>query len=116
MDSVTEERRSDLARAVRDRRLELGLSLRAAGPAAGMKRVAWAELENGDHRLGQRFWAGLERALAWAPGSVAAILAGGEPTVATNAHARVAIGTGTANDAKTSLATDLEAEVERIKA
>ncbi|MFI2667882.1 helix-turn-helix domain-containing protein [Micromonospora carbonacea] len=66
---------------VRDRRVELGLSARAASQAAGIDRNTWSYLENGTRRTAEFNYAGIERALRWAPGSIRAILGGGEPTV-----------------------------------
>ncbi len=71
-----------LAEVIRTRRLELGLSARSASDAAGINRATWAAAESTRHRLGERLWAPVERALAWGPGSVAAILDGGQPTLA----------------------------------
>lgn len=69
-----------LARRVRARRVELGLSVRAAAQAAEMDRNTWSYLEDGSRRTSEFKYAGIERALQWAPGSVAAILEGREPT------------------------------------
>ncbi|WP_194821263.1 helix-turn-helix domain-containing protein [Micromonospora sp. S-DT3-3-22] len=70
-----------LGQRVRSRRLELGLSARAAAQAAGIDRNTWSYLENGTRRTAEFNYAGVERALRWAPGSISAILGGGEPTV-----------------------------------
>jgi transcriptional regulator with XRE-family HTH domain len=62
------------------RRRELRISQAEAARRAGVGRMAWYEWEAG--RRGQRDsnYAGIEDALLWGRGSVAAILAGGEPT------------------------------------
>jgi transcriptional regulator with XRE-family HTH domain len=70
-----------LAKAVKERRLKLGLSTRTAAGAAGINRATWASTEEEERRLSQHLWSGVERALAWAPGSVETILGGGEPTL-----------------------------------
>lgn len=69
-----------LAAKVRARRVELGLSVRAAAQAAEMDRNTWSYLEDGSRRTAEFKYAGIERALRWEPGGVSAILAGGEPT------------------------------------
>ncbi|MEV5629133.1 helix-turn-helix domain-containing protein [Micromonospora tulbaghiae] len=71
-----------LAARVRARRMELGLSVRKAAESAEMDRNTWSYLEDGSRRTAEFKYAGIERALRWAPGSVAAILGGGEPTPA----------------------------------
>lgn len=69
-----------LAEAVAQRRLELGLSIRAAADRAGVDRATWATIENGTSRLSRHRWSALERALLWEPGSVTAVVGGGAPT------------------------------------
>jgi transcriptional regulator with XRE-family HTH domain len=69
-----------LARRVRARRVELGLSVRAAAQAAEMDRNTWSYLEDGTKKTAEFKYAGIERALQWEPGSVTAVLEGGEPT------------------------------------
>src|SRR5262245_48992186 len=73
--------RHKLARAVRDRRLQLRLSARAAADLAGVARGTWIALEDASRRTAETNYAGIERALQWKAGSVARILDGGEPTV-----------------------------------
>ncbi|MFC3504854.1 helix-turn-helix domain-containing protein [Micromonospora krabiensis] len=68
-----------LATLVRARRIELGLSARAAAQTAGIDRNTWAYLENGTRRTAEFNYAGIERALQWAPGSIQRVLEGGEP-------------------------------------
>jgi hypothetical protein len=68
-----------LAQAVKDRRLKLGLSTRAAAAAAGINRATWASTEDEERRLSEHLWSGVEQALGWARGSIAAILRGGDP-------------------------------------
>jgi transcriptional regulator with XRE-family HTH domain len=68
-----------LATIIRSRREQRGLSTRRAAALAGVSKGAWAGWENGavpyhQHRRG------IEAALQWRPGSVQAVLQGGEPT------------------------------------
>lgn len=67
--------RHRLARLVRQQRLALGLSVRAAAKKAGVDRATWAGLEDGSRSTQDRHYAGIERALEWATGSIEAILA-----------------------------------------
>jgi transcriptional regulator with XRE-family HTH domain len=78
---VDESRWPMLAERVRSRRRELGLSIRAASTAAGIARATWDDLETGARQTRQDRWASVERALQWQPGSIAAILEGGEPII-----------------------------------
>lgn len=94
--------RQRLGELVARRRLALGISERAAAAAAKMSRNTWAAIEAGSQRLGAHRHINVERVLLWEPGSIDAVLAGGEPTPAPVAPS--------GNQAK------LEAEVERIKA
>ncbi len=71
-----------LAKRVRARRVELSLSVRAAAAAAEMDRNTWSYLEDGSRRTSEFKFAGIERALRWESGSVAAILEGRDPTPA----------------------------------
>jgi lambda repressor-like predicted transcriptional regulator len=70
-----------LTRLVVARRRELGLSIRGAATTAGLARNTWTTLENGTHRLTDRSYSTVEATLGWAPGSIAAILAGGDPAL-----------------------------------
>lgn len=74
--------RHKLAECVRGRRLQLGLSVRTAADQAGVARGTWTALEEGSRRTADNNWAGIERSLGWAPGSIAAILSGGDPRMA----------------------------------
>lgn len=73
------ERRDNLARHVRQRRLSLGMSISAAAERAGIDRTTWTNIENSARRLHQHNYAGVERALQWPAGSVELALAGHEP-------------------------------------
>ncbi len=44
-----------------------------------MNRATWTSAEASQRQLSEHRWAGMERALRWAPGSIANILEGGEP-------------------------------------
>lgn len=78
--------RQRLADHVKNRRLSLSLSVRAAAERAGMARNTWTSLEDSTRRTAETAYAGIERALAWETGSVRAILDGGEPTPAIAVH------------------------------
>ncbi|MBM0277224.1 helix-turn-helix domain-containing protein [Micromonospora tarensis] len=71
--------REHLAKAIETRRIELGLSGAAAARAAGIDRATWTSAENGTRRTAEHNYAGIERALQWKPGSIRAVLGGGEP-------------------------------------
>lgn len=80
MPSMDEQRqRERLAGMVKSRRIERGLSVSKAAQAAGIDRATWSSAEKGDRQTQPHNWAGIERALDWKAGSIAAILAGGEP-------------------------------------
>jgi hypothetical protein len=68
-----------LAEAIRERRTALGLSISAGAQAGGMNRETWTNAETAKRQLSEHRWAGMERALRWAPGSIAKILEGGDP-------------------------------------
>lgn len=78
----TPDQRARLATAIESRRLELGLSARAAATAASIARGTWDSAENGSRRTLKSNYAAIERALKWAPGSIQNILNGGNPTPA----------------------------------
>lgn len=71
--------RERLAHMIRVRRLERGLSASKAAQAAGIDRATWSNAETGTRRTLEHNYAGIERALGWMPGSIEAILSGGEP-------------------------------------
>ncbi|MCZ7376509.1 hypothetical protein [Micromonospora sp. WMMC250] len=74
--------RERLAKMIGVRRLELGVSAAAAARTAGIDRNTWSAAEKGEKNTQPHNFAGIERALRWRPGSIAAILTGGEPTPA----------------------------------
>ncbi|MBN1174299.1 MAG: hypothetical protein JXA67_19170 [Micromonosporaceae bacterium] len=72
--------RERLAQEIRGRRRELRLSLREAAKRAGIARNTWSGVEDETRIAQDTTYAGIEAALEWAPGSIEAILAGGNPT------------------------------------
>lgn len=76
----TELDRERLGQQVALRRTQLGLSVSAAARIAQIDRGTWAGVEKAVRLTEQYNFAGIERALQWAPGSIAATLAGGNPT------------------------------------
>ncbi len=72
--------RNRLAELVTLRRRELDLSVRAAADIAGIARNTWIGVEDGSRRTADNNYGGIERALKWQTGSIAAVLAGGIPT------------------------------------
>lgn len=75
-----DESRQRLGQAMRGRRLHIGLSVHEAARTAGVSRNTWSGAESAARQLTERNYAGIERALYWAHGSVAAVLAGRGPT------------------------------------
>jgi transcriptional regulator with XRE-family HTH domain len=76
------EARRYLGELIKQRRMNLGLSLQGAAKKAGVARNTWTGAEAGARTVRSYRWSVLERVLEWAPGSIAAILAGGAPTLA----------------------------------
>lgn len=77
---MTEPNRERLGQAIEARRKTMGLSLSAAARLAGIDRATWTGSERGTRQTEAYNFAGIERALRWAPGSVERTLAGGAPT------------------------------------
>lgn len=69
-----------VAAAVRTRRTELGLSLDEAARRAGIAPSTWTRIEASKPARGTKYRA-IERTLAWAIGSIDAILSGATPAV-----------------------------------
>ncbi|MFF4600117.1 hypothetical protein [Amycolatopsis sp. NPDC001319] len=65
-----------LARAVRDRRVWLGLSVRAASRLASVSRGTWQALEDATRVIQSRNYGGVQRALQWPIGQIESLLAG----------------------------------------
>lgn len=81
MTEPQDDLRTRLARMVEDRRKSLSLSISRAAREAGIDRGTWTGLERGSRQTEEYNYAGIERALKWASGSIDDIVAGGEPTV-----------------------------------
>jgi transcriptional regulator with XRE-family HTH domain len=58
---------------------ELGLSMSAAARAAGVHRLTWRAWEKGESTPEDYNYANIERALQWAPNTVAALIEGRRP-------------------------------------
>lgn len=71
--------RHRLGKLVERRRIELGLSVRAAAKLAGIDRATWAALEDGSRLTQDRHYAGIERALQWPTSYVQSIASGEHP-------------------------------------
>lgn len=80
---VTDEGRAALGRAVKRGREARRLSIDNAADAAPMSPVTWSKVERGERVRGLTY-AGIEKVLGWAPGSVDRIFDGGEPIVLQN--------------------------------
>ena len=65
---------------IAERRRQLGLSQSRAATKAGVSRTSWVAWEKGTATPEDYNHVKIERALQWQPGSVDAILAGGDPT------------------------------------
>lgn len=85
-DETPQER---LARLVKERRLELRLSVRAAAKAAGVDRNTWSTLEDGSRVLQDRNYDKVETALNWSSGEVLRILAPGRGAADAAARRRI---------------------------
>lgn len=100
-----DDRRARLGSLIRQRRLELRLSEREAVKLAAIARNTWSGAEKGRTRTAEHNWPGIEQALRWAPGSIEAILAGGEPTIEESQRPPSRVPTG----------DELADEIERIR-
>jgi transcriptional regulator with XRE-family HTH domain len=85
---MTGSRHERLDAAIKDRRLELGLSWKEVARAADISEATLRAIRNGANEPSDLTARGIERALGWAPGSVERILSGGRPGVAHTASAR----------------------------
>ncbi|MEV5211420.1 hypothetical protein AB0K35_28490 [Micromonospora sp. NPDC053740] len=65
---------------MRERRERLGLTVNTAAEQAGIARGTWINLEADARKTLPHNYAGIERTLQWAPGSIRDILGGGQPT------------------------------------
>lgn len=73
--------RQRLQQEIARRRKELGLSVSAAARAARIDRESWNGAESGTRTTLDYIYGRIEAALRWRPGSVEAILTGGESTI-----------------------------------
>ncbi|MFC3454066.1 helix-turn-helix domain-containing protein [Amycolatopsis speibonae] len=73
--STDETPQQRLARRVKERRVQLQISVRAAAKAAGVDRNTWASLEDGTRVLQDRNYSKIETALSWPAGEIERILA-----------------------------------------
>lgn len=65
---------------VRARRNALGLTQREAAVKAGIATQTWINVEQGE-KVKERTLVKVDTAMRWTPGSAAAVLRGGEPTI-----------------------------------
>ena len=80
MPMETRDSATRLARAVRDRRLQLGLRQEDAASEAGVSVATWRKVESGKvESFTSRTLAMLDRGLQWEPGSARDVATGGEP-------------------------------------
>jgi hypothetical protein len=124
----TGDGRGRLGEAMRQRRLELGLSVRAAAQLAELNRATWSSAERGTRTLRQHNQAGVEYALGWAPGHAAVLLSGtaqpdpataspseaGAETSTTIETSAVRPGPGLPGQHAATFRFDLQAEIERV--
>lgn len=71
--------RARLTQAIEDRALELDLTWTEVADRSDMTEMNWRRIRSGAIALTKRSMTRIERALDWQPGSVAKILAGGQP-------------------------------------
>jgi transcriptional regulator with XRE-family HTH domain len=76
-----------LGKAVRDRRLELGLTQAEAAKIALVSDTTWLSVETGKP-ASERTYRGIARALQWTAGSIAVVLANGDPIELTAERSR----------------------------
>jgi DNA-binding XRE family transcriptional regulator len=65
-----------LAQLVKQGRLAVGLSVRAAAKAAGVDRATWTAIEEGTRQTQDRFYVAIERTLRWPPNTMGQIVSG----------------------------------------
>lgn len=78
----TSSPRQRLAACMDTRREDLRLTWAEVAKKAGVSRETLRQIRNGEGEIRPLTRRGIEDALGWAPGSITAILAGGEPTLA----------------------------------
>jgi hypothetical protein len=79
---MTPAARDRLSRAVRARRQALRLTVVEAAQRAEIARMTWDAMEKGTRDLRDANYAAVETTLGWQPGSVVAVLEGGNPRLA----------------------------------
>lgn len=94
-----------LAEHIRRRRIELGISKREAVRRAGIGSNTWLALENDGKPIEDHNWANIARAMEWTPGSIQAVLIGGDPEHAPNE-----------TDGITEQIAELRRRIERLEA
>lgn len=75
--SVPQDRYELLQAAIRERRIELGMSISAAARIAGVSRATWTGAERGERATEAYNFGAIERALRWPAGTIERLLAGG---------------------------------------
>jgi transcriptional regulator with XRE-family HTH domain len=80
--AITQEQRQRLDQVMNTRRLDLGITWRDVASRAGLSYEALRRLRTGDGGIRDLTAAKISRALEWTPGSVDAVLGGGEPAPA----------------------------------
>lgn len=68
----------NLSQQMKRRRVELGISKRQAIAKAEISSNTWLKIENKSEPISDGSWSGIEHAMQWEAGSVAAVLDGGE--------------------------------------
>jgi transcriptional regulator with XRE-family HTH domain len=76
---MTGSRHERLDAAIKERRLELGLSWKEVAQAADISEATLRAIRNGANEPSALTARGIERALGWSAGSVERVLKGGEP-------------------------------------
>jgi hypothetical protein len=105
---VTREYATPLDEHMNRRRLDLGMKWRDVASNGGISYEAVRSARAGEGEPADLTKRGIERALKWQPGSVDAILAGGEPTPLDEAPAREV----TVADLAAQLAKEREARMD----
>lgn len=97
---------SEIAELVRDRRVHLRLSQRAAAIAAGVSPTTWQSLEKHHQAISEMTWVGMAKPLRWPVDWYDRLLAGEDPA----GFPDVDHGAGTSGDD----ADDLKRTIERL--
>lgn len=86
MGAMNEQPPHRLDRIMNVRRLDLDLDWKDVADAAGIAIQTLDAVRKGKNRPTERTQRRIERALQWAPGSIDAVLAGGDPTPIDDGH------------------------------